>query len=106
MLYFREKDPRSTSSRLAPCESERFQTAMYRFWSVCALYGRPAPVNRVARVESERHDKMLSDLGQMQTRFLYTFTLEEMVPLFQVWTFVLDLATWAVRAEFFPQKGS
>lgn len=97
----RKKDPRSTSSRLTPLESVRFQTALYRLWFVCALYGRPAPANRGGRRNSIRHQpESLRELA----RALQSFDLVERVPLFEVWKFVVELATWAVRAEFLPQK--
>lgn len=40
----------------------------------------------------------------MQARFFKSFKPEEMVPLFQVWDFVQELAKWAVAAEFFPKE--
>ncbi|KAF8551935.1 hypothetical protein OG21DRAFT_1512091 [Imleria badia] len=104
-LYsWRKKDSRSSSSRLTPRESERFQTALYRVWFVCALYGRPAPANRVGKSKSKRLSEIQRDLGRAQASFLQSFTPSQMAPLLQAWAFMMDLAMWTIRAEFLPQK--
>jgi hypothetical protein len=104
MSISRKKDPRSFSSRLTPHESEGFQTGMYRVWFVCALYGRPAPANRVGKSKSKRLSEIRQDLGRAQAKFLQNFTPSQMVPLLEAWRFMVDLATWTVRAEFLPHK--
>ncbi|KAF8443298.1 hypothetical protein L210DRAFT_3535426 [Boletus edulis BED1] len=104
-LYsWRKKDPRLSSSRLTRCESDRFQAALYRVWFVCALYGRPAPANRVGKSKSKRLREIQRDVNREQAKFLQSFTPSQMTPLLEVWKFMVDLATWAVRAEFFPRK--
>ncbi|KAH0826234.1 hypothetical protein J3R83DRAFT_5692 [Lanmaoa asiatica] len=104
-LYsWRNKDPRSSSSRLTPHESERFQMALYRVWFVCALYGRSAPANRVGKSKSKRLSEILKDRGRMQAKFLQSFAPSQMVSFLEAWKFMVDLATWAVRADFFLQK--
>ncbi|KAF8125152.1 hypothetical protein EV363DRAFT_1351737 [Boletus edulis] len=103
-LYsWRKKDPRSSSSRLTRCESDRFQAALYRVWLVCALYGRPAPANRVGKAKSNRQE-IQRDVNREQAKFLQSFTPSQITPLLEVWKFMVDLATWAVRAEIFPPK--
>lgn len=103
-MFFRKKDPRSRASQLTPDESERFQAALCRVWLVCVLCGRAAPANRIRKSKSKRLLEILRDLGRMQAKFLQSFTPSQMAPLLEAWRFMLDLAMWAIRADFVPRK--
>lgn len=78
--------------------------AMYRVWFVCALYGRPAPANRIGKRKSKRLSEARRELSREQAKFLQSFIPLQMAPLLEAWKFILDLATWTVRAELLPHK--
>ncbi|KAF8443303.1 hypothetical protein L210DRAFT_3170915 [Boletus edulis BED1] len=91
---FRTKDPRLSSSRLTRYKSDRFQTVLYRVvcFFVCLAW---PPCTCVGRARSKRLREIQRDVRE-QAKSLQSFTL---TPLLEV-----DLGTWAIRAEFFPQK--
>ncbi|KAG8214520.1 hypothetical protein J3R82DRAFT_9579 [Butyriboletus roseoflavus] len=92
---WREKDPRSRSSRLSAAESLRFQRSVYRLWLLAATYGPGALVDEMLEHNNDNHLQLKDLFVKKQITFLLNLGEFELVGVDEVHRFLLDLAKWA-----------
>lgn len=104
LFSWRCKDRTSRVSKLTNDESLRFQSALYRLWVYSVVYGmQPRSNDEEDNDDNDVADNGILDIQTIRPRrqsFLDSFTMPHLDEMEQVASFLKDIATWVIRANW------